>query len=266
MNTFELHRGTLPVLISMPHNGTRIPPDIAGSMTESALKVVDTDWYLDRLYHFAQAMGCSVICPFHSRYVIDLNRPEDNQSLYPGADTTELCPTSQFDRQPIYQAGKSPDSAEIQRRIEKYWRPYHQQLSATIQQLKAQFGYVLLFEAHSIKSMVPRFFDGQLPDFNFGNFDQKSSSAELSACVESWRPSGYSKVFNGRFKGGYITRHYGQPRNAVDTLQLELSQATYLNEETLEYDEGKASRVIVILKDLIHTLCQFSQTHSKRQS
>ncbi|MBV1911602.1 MAG: N-formylglutamate deformylase [Kangiellaceae bacterium] len=235
--------GEKPILISMPHNGISIPGYIKNSFTSSALKLVDTDWFMDKLYQFAVEQGCYLISPKFSRYVIDLNRPKNNKNLYPGQDTTSLCPINQFDHQPIYKPGKEPSPIEIQRRVDLYWEPYHSKLQLTLNQLKEKFGTVLLFEAHSIKSQVPRFFEGQLPDFNFGDFNHESCAKELSDSVDNWSLTGYSKVLNGRFKGGYITREYGNPEQGVHALQLELSQATYLNESTLEYDTQKAFKV-----------------------
>ncbi len=254
METFQYIAGNSPVLISMPHNGVLIPPEIQSKMTDSALQVVDTDWHLDKLYSFARELECNMIIPYYSRYVVDLNRPEDNQSLYPGADTTGLCPLTQFNQEAIYKKGCEPDAEEIERRIELFWRPYHSQLSNALNQIKAQFGYAFLFEAHSIKSVVPRFFEGTLKDFNFGNFAEKSSSEVVTNFIKQWQPEGYSKVVNGRFKGGYITRHYGSPSEGIDSLQLELSQATYMNEVELHYNEEKAKQVIPVLKDLIKCL------------
>ncbi|WP_444998050.1 N-formylglutamate deformylase [Aliikangiella sp. IMCC44359] len=251
---FELIEGKLPILVSMPHNGSVIPDDIAVNMNQSALASVDTDWYMDKVYQFTIQFGCSLIKPFFSRYVIDLNRSDDDVSLYPGANTTELCPTTQFDLQPIYQTGKSPTQIDISQRIEKYWRPYHEQLARSLMAIKSQYGYALLFEAHSIRSIVPRFFSGQLPDFNFGNNDETSSCLQLTELIKQWQPVNYSKVFNARFKGGYITRHYGNPSNNIDSLQLELSQATYMNEQYLTYDNEKAEKVINEIKGLFERL------------
>lgn len=261
--TYQLLQGEIPLFVSMPHNGTHIPACVAERMTASARKVVDTDWYLSRLYQFVIAMGCFVIIPSISRYVIDLNRPASNASLYPNADTTELCPTTQFDYQPIYQPQKAPAEEEIRARIAQYWQPYHSQLALTLAEIKKQFGYALLFEAHSIQSKVPRFFEGRLTDFNFGTFDGRSCSAELSSLITDFEPKGYSKIVNGRFKGGYITRHYGNPDNNIESLQLELSQATYLNESTLEYDESKAKQVIVVINTLFESLKKYSIERSK---
>ncbi|MGX5173605.1 N-formylglutamate deformylase [Aliikangiella sp. IMCC44653] len=249
--------GNCPILISMPHNGTAIPAEIAATMQPDALQVVDTDWYLDRLYRFAHELGCFVLKPNFSRYVIDLNRPESDESLYPGADTTELCPTTQFSKKPIY-LNELPSQAEIERRKALYWRPYHQQLAESVQQIASQYGKCVLFEAHSIKSVVPRFFDGKLADFNFGTNGGRSCSPKLGDLLTSWQPpQNYSKVINQRFKGGYITRHYANPTASIETLQLELSQATYMNEERLEYDPSKAKQVIPALTSLIQTIKKY---------
>ncbi|MDH5435084.1 MAG: N-formylglutamate amidohydrolase, partial [Gammaproteobacteria bacterium] len=179
MQTYKFHTGTLPILVSMPHNGSLIPENIASNMHDYALSSVDTDWYLDRLYQFALEMGCYVIEPIYSRYVIDLNRSPDDSSLYPGADTTELCPTSQFDKRPLYLPNQTPSKAEIKDRTQNYWMPYHQKIQQTISEIKSKFGCVLLYEAHSIRSKVPRFFEGQLPDFNFGTNDGKTVGYQL---------------------------------------------------------------------------------------
>lgn len=252
MKTYTLTRGTTPLLISMPHNSSSIPSDIATRMHPYAQGSPDTDWLLNQLYDFAPRLGMGILQPHYSRYVIDLNRPEDDQSLYPGADTTGLVPTSLFDRRPIYLSEQAPEGAEIQERIQKYWRPYHQALQDELARLKAEHGQVLLFEAHSIASVVPRFFDGQLPDLNLGNHGGKSCSpAILKAAEDIAEVSSYSWVSNGRFQGGYITRAYGQPQNGVHTLQLELSQATYLEEETGRWMPGKVIRIQPVLQRLL---------------
>ena len=239
---YDLLKGQLPILVSMPHNGIEIPESIAKTMTPEALKVVDTDWFLDKLYDFAIDEGAWIIKPRYNRYVIDLNRPKDNLSLYPGQDTTELCPTTTFDKQAIYYHN-NPTETEIQERVDKYWRPYHLAVKGTLEAMKRQSGKALLFEAHSIKSEVPRFFDGKLTDFNFGNYNNKSCSPKLTNLLDNWQPSGYSKVINGRFKGGYLTREYGLPERGIHSIQLELSQATYMDENILKYNETKANSV-----------------------
>ena len=176
---FTLKRGTAPLLISIPHAGTQIPADIAATMTPIAREVDDTDWHLERLYAFAVEMGASILAPANSRYVIDLNRPPDGANLYPGRDTTGLCPVDTFNSEPLYPAGGAPSEAQIANRREKYWQPYHDALTEELARLKAAHGKVLLWEAHSIRSHVPRFFDGKLIDFNFGTAGGESAVAGL---------------------------------------------------------------------------------------
>ena len=236
MNTpepvFEFTQGTLPLLISMPHLGTAIPADCESSLCDIAALRQDTDWHLDKLYAFAVDMGASVIRAKVSRYVIDLNRPPSGESLYPGQTTTGLCPTDTFRGEPLYHAGQQPDAAEVNRRLSTYWQPYHLQLATELARLKAAHGQVLLWDAHSIASVLPRLFDGQLPDLNFGTADRRSCAPELMAAViDVAREAPFSHVVNGRFKGGHITRHYGQPDQQVHAIQLEMAQLLYMQEE-----------------------------------
>ncbi|MFT5760883.1 MAG: N-formylglutamate deformylase, partial [Alteromonadaceae bacterium] len=179
--SYTLIKGRVPLLISMPHNGEQIPQDIANKMTELAKTVPDTDWHKDKLYDFAKALGAYIIMPTYNRYVIDLNRDPNGVDLYPGANSTELCPTTAFDLSALYIEGSEPNADEITYRIKHYWQPYHDQISATIAEMKAKFGQAVLLEAHSILSHVPRFFEGQLPDFNFGTANGESCSAQLIA-------------------------------------------------------------------------------------
>jgi N-formylglutamate deformylase len=251
---FSLRRGTLPLLISMPHVGTHIPADILATMTEAARHVDDCDWHLERLYGFAARRGAWVLAPSHARYVVDLNRPPDNANLYPGQDTTGLLPVDTFDKAPLYHPGGEPTEAEVARRVARYWQPYHDALAATLAELKAQHGAVLLWEAHSIRSQVPRFFTGRLPDFNFGTSNGASAAPGMAEALAQTvtRHGGYTAVANGRFKGGYITRHYGQPERGVHAVQLELSQITYMQEaRPYAYDEALASRVEGLLEAVI---------------
>jgi N-formylglutamate deformylase len=258
-SSYHLSQGKVGMLISMPHNGQSIPHDIAKLMTDRGQKVPDTDWYMEKLYDFAQALGISIISPKYSRYVIDLNRDTSGANLYPGANSTELCPTTAFDLSPLYLDDQLPDEEEIARRVELYWQPYHQAISDTLQSMKAQFGRVVLLDAHSILSHVPRFFEGQLPDFNFGNADGQSCSAELITQVEKLDLSPYSSVVNGRFKGGYITRAYGNPDEDIHALQLELSQSTYMDEPSDHYNEAKAEKVKQKLQCFVGCLADFAQ-------
>jgi N-formylglutamate deformylase len=257
--SYDLVTGSIGMLISMPHNGQLIPDSIASNMTLAGHQVPDTDWYMDKLYDFAQDLGISIIKPKYSRYVIDLNRNIDGINLYPGANSTELCPTTAFDLSPLYLSGQEPDEAEVQRRIDGYWQPYHQALKNTLAEMKARYGKVVLLDAHSILSKVPRFFEGQLPDFNFGSANGESCSAELINKVAQLDLSPYSTVVNGRFKGGYITRGYGRPADNIHAVQLELSQHTYMDEPSDQYNQEKAAKVKEKLQDFVQCLADFTE-------
>ncbi|MFD2165584.1 N-formylglutamate deformylase [Thalassotalea euphylliae] len=258
-DSFTLTSGNVPLLISMPHNGHAIPDDIAATMTDDGRSSRDTDWFKDKLYDFAQALGAYTISPTYSRFVIDLNRDTAGTNLYPGANSTELCPTTAFDLAPLYQDGKQPNAEEVDRRIALYWQPYHQALAATLTEMKAKFGVAVLLEAHSIQSHVPRFFEGRLPDFNFGTADGASCSPAMLQAVENLDLMPYSRTTNGRFKGGFITREYGDPENNIHALQLELSQITYMDEQALTYNEELAKKVKPKLKAMVEALISFAQ-------
>lgn len=229
---YLFREGRVPLLVGMPHVGLGIPDDIASTMTDHALTRADTDWHVDMLYDFLDDLGASTLAATQSRYVIDLNRAPDGADLYPGRDSTELCPTSSFHHVPLYRKGREPDAAEIARRIEAYWRPYHVKLAAELARLKAEFGIALLWDAHSIRSTVPRFFDGVLPDFNLGTAGGASCGEDLAARVFAVAEASkdYGAVRDGRFKGGYVTRTYGRPADGIHAIQLELSQRTYMDE------------------------------------
>jgi N-formylglutamate deformylase len=250
---FSLRPGTLPLLISMPHVGTHIPDHVLATMTEGARHVDDCDWHLERLYAFAARRGAWMLAPSHARYVVDLNRPPDNANLYPGQDTTGLLPIDTFDKAPLYHPGGEPTEAEVARRVARYWQPYHDALARTLAELKARHGTVLLWEAHSIRSHVPRFFEGRLPDFNFGTAGGVSAAPGMAEALAErvMRHGGYTAAANGRFKGGYITRHYGQPEQGIHAVQLELSQITYMQEtRPYAYREDLAAGVESLLETL----------------
>ena len=234
---FQFKAGSIPLLVSMPHVGTDIPDDVAAAMAPCALARADTDWHLARLYGFLGEMGASTIAARWSRYVIDLNRPPEDTNLYPGLDTTGLCPVDTFGRAALYREGRAPDEAEVQRRLAQYWRPYHAQLRAELDRMLAIHGRVVLWDAHSIASVVPRFFEGTLPDLNFGTAQGTTCDAGLEAAVVgvARAQDQFSVAVNGRFKGGYITRHYGQPEQKVHAIQLEMCQYLYMD-ETLPFD------------------------------
>ena len=253
METFTLHRGDAPLLVSVPHDGIAVPDDISARLTPSARRVPDTDWHVSRLYAFARELGASMIVPVYSRYVIDLNRPPDNASLYPGQNTTGLCPVVQFSGDPVYQAGVEPSNEEIAERIETFWRPYHDALQSELARIRATHGRVVLWEGHSIRSVVPFLFDGRLPDFNLGTAAGASCSAPLQDRLTAILAAhdDYSHVVNGRFKGGYITRQYGEPSQDIDAIQLELAQRNYMDEDSFAYREDLAERTQAVLRTLL---------------
>jgi N-formylglutamate deformylase len=257
---FELRRGSAPLLVSMPHPGTFLPEDIADRMTPAALALPDTDWHLQRLYNFVEDLHATLIVATHSRYVIDLNRPPDDANLYPGQDTTRLCPVDTFAREPIYDAGRAPDPGETQRRIEHYWLPYHTALESELLRLREQHGNVVLWDAHSIRSVVPRLFQGRLPHLNLGTAGGASCDETLAQSLLQAAQSdgGYSAVLNGRFKGGYITRHYGRPGEGVNAVQLELAQLTYMQENhPYAFSESRAALLRPLLARLLQSVLRY---------
>ena len=257
MTTFTLHRGQVPLLISLPHDGSYIPDDIAARMHPAARRSPDTDWHVARLYEpLAQALGASVLKPRASRYVVDLNRPADGHALYPGLRETGLVSTVGFDGEPLYLDGCEPQGDEVQQRINAYWQPYHDALAQELARLCAAHGRAVLWDGHSIRSRVPMLFEGRLPDFNLGTATGASCGAplqqRLQACLQA--QSGFAVAVNGRFKGGYITRHYGRPDSGVQAVQLELAQLNYMDEASFEYDEARAPAVQALIGRLLR-LC-----------
>ncbi|MDH5824410.1 N-formylglutamate deformylase [Luteimonas sp. RD2P54] len=249
MDIFSLHRGTAPLLVSVPHDGTVVPDDIALRLTDAARCVPDTDWHIARLYAVARALGASMLVPHHSRYVIDLNRAEDDVSLYPGQNTTGLCPVRRFTGEPVYREGEAPTPDEVALRVDKYWRPYHSALRAELDRLRAAHGRVLLWEGHSIRGELPFLFEGRLPDLNLGTAGGGSCTAALRARLEAVlaAQSRYDHVVDGRFKGGYITRHYGAPADGIEAVQLEISQRIYMDEDSFAFLPERAAPVEALI-------------------
>lgn len=229
MEPFRFQRGRVPLLVSMPHTGTYVPDELRKRLTPAALALPDTDWHLERLYDFLDELGASRLVATHSRYVVDLNRPPDDANLYPGQDTTGIVPEDTFSKERVYLAGREPTNDEIIERIETCWHPYHAKLKQTLEELKAEHGYALLWDAHSIVSRCPRFFQGKLPDLNLGTADGRSCAPGVGEALLK-AVEGYSAVLNGRFKGGYITRRYGDPASRVQAVQLEMACCTYMDE------------------------------------
>ncbi len=249
---YSWHQGTSPLLISIPHDGRRIPPRMAERMTEEGAAMPDTDWHVGRLYEFAKMDGASILAAKYSRYVIDLNRSPEDEVLYEGRFTTGLVPRQTFAGRDIYQEGRAPGKNAVARRIERYWRPYHAELARRLDRIRSHFGYAVLWDAHSIRGKVPRLFEGELPVLNIGTNDGKSCPPEVEQAVSQVAAdSPYSSVTNGRFKGGYITRHYGRPEAGTWAVQLELAQQAYLNEETVRYDVARAEALADTLGELL---------------
>ncbi len=254
---FTLHAGTKPLLISMPHVGTFIPPALLPRLVPRALDVEDTDWFLDRLYAFAHDLGASLLVPTHSRFVVDLNRPSDNQPMYIGRNNTELCPTRFFTGEPIYREGKTPSEGDVQARVANYWQPYHDALRKELAHLRAAHGHAVLFDAHSIKSELPWLFEGELPHMNLGTAAGASCAASLTSklsAIFAAAPN-YSHVVNGRFKGGHITRHYGAPALGVHAVQLEMCWRAYMEEAPpYRWHEARAAAVTPLLRQLVQAM------------
>ena len=255
--TYRLVRGDSPLLISMPHTGSRIPEELHDSYQPRALGSEDSDWHLECLYGFAAALGAGLIVPQFSRYLIDLNRPPDDAPMYPGASNTELCPTRFFTGETLYREGAAPDTAERERRRAMYWQPYHDALRAETMRLREVHGHAVLFDAHSIRSVLPWLFEGTLPDLNLGTADGRSCdpalARRLGAIMADQRQ--YSQVVDGRFKGGFITRHYGRPGEGVHTVQLEMCQSCYMREAPpFDYDEARAEQVQALLHQMVRAM------------
>ncbi len=256
---FDLKRGESAVILSIPHAGTRLPEDIRLRLTDEACTLPDTDWHVDRLYGFASGLGATVIKANYSRYLIDLNRPASNESLYPGQATTGLCPQIQFDGSPLYRENAILSQEEISSRIRTYWRPYHLALVAELKRVHEKHGFAVLYDCHSIASRVPRLFEGTLPVFNLGTVNGSSCAPELEQQSEDiLAGSGMSWVVNGRFIGGHITRTYGQPATGLHALQMELGCDAYLSDDgSYAWDDDKAAHVIPVLSRVVCGLLEW---------
>ncbi len=257
MPLFAYHAGRSPLVIAAPHVGTHLPPDIAADMSAIGLGVGETDYHVHRLFDFARAFDATTLWATHSRYVVDLNRDPDSRPLYPGRFETPLCPLSDFDHHPLYRDSLAPDAAEIGRRRDVYWRPYHGQLRAALDAARTRHGAALLIDAHSIRPAIPSLFEGRLPDLNFGMNDGQTASARLRDTVRDWAQGqdAYSFVVDGRFKGGYTTRHYGRPDDGIHAVQIEIVQDRYLNMAAPHlYDSAVAAPLSRALRPLIERL------------
>jgi len=262
----ETHRGDAPLLVCFPHTGTTIPAELDADYVSPWLARKDADWWIDRLYAFASDLGATTVRTDISRSVIDCNRDPSGASLYPGQTTTELCPTTSFDGEPLY-AGAVPDAAEIARRRVHYFEPYHAAIAREVKRLRSSHDRIVLYDAHSIRSHVPRLFEGELPQFNIGTNEGRTCDPALATGIEKiCRDSGDSHVLNGRFKGGWTTRHYGQPARGVHAIQMELAIRGYhaepavLTEEIWPgaFDPTLAAPMTAVLSEILEACIAFA--------
>jgi formiminoglutamase len=274
-----IRRGDAPLIVSVPHAGTDIPADVEAALVSPWIGRQDADWYVDRLYDFASRLGATIVATSISRTVVDVNRDPSGASLYPGQATTELCPTTTFDGEPLWR--EAPDEAEVARRVDAYFRPYHSALEDEIARLRALHPAVVLYEAHSIRSVVPRLFEGGLPQFNIGTNGGKSCAPELAETVAALCSGGgrsvapprlrpppeHSVVVDGRFKGGWTTRHYGRPEQGVHAIQMELAMRGYLDEPIVftpetwpaRYDDPRAAPMRETLERVLRACIAFAK-------
>ena len=270
-----VERGNAPLIVSFPHTGIDIPADIEATLASPWLARKDADWWVHLLYDFARGLGATTVRTLLSRTVIDVNRDPSGASLYPGQTTTDLCPVTTFDGEPLYEPGRAPDATGIARRRVEYFEPYHEALTAELARLRGQHACVVLYEAHSIRSRVSRLFEGELPNFNIGTNSGASCAPALTAAIEAaCDSSDFSRVTNGRFKGGWTTRHYGDPARGIHAVQMELACRGYMTEPPEPftpnnwppaYDPSKATAMRAALTDVLNACLAFA-THSDRRS
>jgi len=264
----RLQCGSSNLLISVPHSGIRVPPALLEVFSEESRGLPDTDWFVDRLYQWAPEMGAGMIVAPMSRYVVDLNRPPDDAPLYDtagGSLQTGLVPVRAFSGTAIYAAGAEPDPVQARTRVEEYWKPYHQCLQSELERIRSIHGFAVLLDAHSIRSKEPLLFSGILPDLNLGSNDGCSAHQSLvESAAAALRDERYSMVVDGRFKGGYITRHYGSPREGVHALQLEMAQSAYMDEEARLWSGEHAEAMQDVLRNLVNALMQWQPSGTCR--
>ncbi len=259
---FSLQEGSSPLILSFPHSGTDIPEAIAKKLTAEGQGLIDTDWHVPRLYEFTRDLDVTWLEARTSRYVIDLNRDPSGTSLYPGQSTTGLCPTQTFDGALLWQDGCEPNAQEVARRTQQYFAPFHEELTAQIARVKARHGFAVLYDCHSIRGTIPHLFEGDLPVLNLGTNQGRSCVGDFQQAIGAVMQNGpYSHVINGRFRGGWITRHYGRPDEGVHTVQMEIAQHAYMEETPPWYWCGdRATALQSMLKDIFAAIMQWSAT------
>lgn len=240
----SVQAGKSPIVLGMPHTGTYVPDDVWKQLNKNGRKLTDTDWHIDRLYAGLIPEATTVKANFH-RYVIDANRDPAGGSLYPGQNTTGLVPQTDFNGQSIWQM--LPSDSEIKQRCATFHARYHYTLKSELERVHALHGIAILYDCHSIRSNIPFLFDGTLPDFNIGTnlgstCDDKFETETRTICEKA---TAYSTTTNGRFKGGWTTRHYGQPTQGIHAIQMELAQSTYLTNEAAPwiFDDSKSAQL-----------------------
>ncbi|MDE2383535.1 MAG: N-formylglutamate deformylase [Alphaproteobacteria bacterium] len=256
MKAVEVTRGDGPVILGMPHGGTHVPQDIAARLNANGRKLADTDWHIDALYDGLLPGATTLRATFH-RYVIDANRDPAGASLYPGQNTTGLCPQTDFDGQPIWNPGEEPTPQDIASRLAAYHAPYHAALAAEVARVKARHGFAIVYDCHSIRSRIPFLFEGTLPTLNIGTDGGKTCAPEIeTAAMARAKASPFTHVLNGRFRGGWTTRHYGQPQNGVHAIQMEIAQSAYLAAEAAPwaFDAVRCASLRALLRHLLADL------------
>lgn len=268
MEPFSIKRGEGNLILAMPHTGTFVPPEVWADLNDRGRALADTDWHLDRLYDGLVPDATIIGANFH-RYVIDANRDPSGASLYPGQNTTGLCPLTDFEGRSIYADGREPSEGEIARRLALYHAPYHAALAAELERVHRKHGVVVLYDCHSIRSRIAFLFDGQLPDLNVGTNNGMTCLREMEQTVARIcsEADGFTSVLNGRFRGGWTTRFYGRPNEGMHAIQMELAQHTHLATEAapFAYDEAKAERLRISLKAALDALVVIARQHAKTQ-
>lgn len=252
----SLKIGKGPLLLAQPHGGIDIPDSILQRLNSLGQARADTDWHISRLYDGLSADATIVSTPIH-RYVIDANRDPADESLYPGQNTTSLCPLTSFDGDPIYLEGQAPSTDEIQQRQQDYHQPYHDAICEQLERIRQIHGYVILYDCHSIRSQVPYLFEGRLPDFNIGSNSGSSCDPAVERVLQDHceAASGYRTAVNARFKGGWTTRHYGRPQQGYHAIQMELAQCNYMQEQApWHYDDVESDELRAILAGILNDL------------
>jgi N-formylglutamate deformylase len=266
LKTFSFYEGNSPLLVSIPHDGRLLSDDINKLFKEKFLELPDTDWHMNRLYESFKDTQWNIISANFSRYVVDLNRSSDGTKLYKDYQSTGLCPIKSFSGEHLYSDDNEISELTIKRRVESYWKPYHDKIKQILESIKSKYGYAILWDAHSIKSRIPNLFEGELPNLNIGTNSGESCPNSITESIDKVaNDSGFSVVINDRFKGGYITRHYGKPAENVFAIQMEIAQRTYMNELTLSYDERLSKKLTPILKLMLDTFIVNSAEYFKER-